>query len=88
MTWGQSFQMRREALGVSRFDLADELNLSDRLVSGIEAGRINPNSSFVAKLDKALIAASMKKAPGASAVRAADQEPSKTETNRQEGTTR
>jgi transcriptional regulator with XRE-family HTH domain len=83
---GVTLQKLRNDLGVSVVDVARELEMSDRFVSIFEAGRINPNPGMVQRITKAIIAAHKEKAPGTSAVRAADQEPSQTETNRQEGT--
>lgn len=66
MSWGQSFQKLREDLGVSRFELADELESSERFVSMLESGRINPNNSFVEKATRAVVEVHTKKnAPAA-----------------------
>ncbi|WP_152427344.1 helix-turn-helix transcriptional regulator [Curtobacterium flaccumfaciens] len=75
----------REDFGVSTIDVARQMGHSDRLISMIETDRLVPTKSLAAKATRALVEAHKKKAPGYPAVGAADQEPSQTETNRQEG---
>ncbi|WIB16676.1 helix-turn-helix transcriptional regulator [Curtobacterium sp. MCPF17_050] len=85
MSYGTTFRKMREHFGVSTLELAREMGHGDRLVSMIEAGRLIPTKTLAAKATRALVEAHKKKAPGYSAVSAADQEPSQTAPNRQEG---
>ena len=83
---GATLQKLREDFYVTVLELVRQLEMGDRFVSMVEAGRINPDHGMVQRITRAIVAAHREKAPGASAVDAADQGPSQIETIRQEGT--